>query len=413
MSNLNGVSIEKGKQGANILGGADSVSGMIIGAPAPASLTHDVAKVVFNMRDVEALGITEEYDTTNKVNVYRHAVEFYRTAGEGTELYIMVVDPTTTMSAICETKAKSMLPVAKGKIKQLAIAINVPEGAEITMLNGIPENVYNAIPKAQALALWAFDNHMPCQVFLEGYNYGGEASSVAHLREIENVTATKVSVFIGQDYKYAKTLTGNSQKFADVGTLLGVCAKAKVHQNVGNNEEFNITDATKDAWMEPGVSSHTSNDQVFEDLQTLEEKGFLFGVEYTGMAGVRINNDHVCTPIVVDADNKVNEHTIAYGRVMDKAVRGLRTAYLPKVKTDWVVNKDTGKIPPGVVVALENIGDKVFEDMEKRGEITYGKTSVDKDSDLIVSKELKVSFVAIPKGSIGEIKGTINLKTQV
>ncbi|MCM8866334.1 hypothetical protein J2Q04_13590, partial [Tenacibaculum finnmarkense genomovar finnmarkense] len=107
-----------------------------------------------------------------------------------------------------------------------------------------------------------------------------------------------------------------------------------------------------------------------------------------------------------------NEHTIAYGRVLDKAVRGLRTAYLPKVKTDWVVNKDTGKIPPGVVVALEDIGDKVFEDMEQRSEITFGKTFVDKDSDLIVSKELKVSFVLVPKGAIGEIKGTINLKTQ-
>lgn len=281
------------------------------------------------------------------------------------------------------------------------------------MLNGIPENVYNAIPKAQGLALWGYDNHMPFQVFLEGYNYGDAASSVVHLREIENVFATKVSVFIGQDYGYAKTRSGHSQKFADVGTLLGVCAKARVNQNVGNNEEFNITDATKDAWLEPGLSSHTTNDEVFEDLQTLETKGFLFGLEYTGMAGVRINNDHTCTPIIVDSEHKVNEHTIAYGRVIDKAVRGLRVAYLPKVKTDWVVNKDTGKIPPGVVVALENIGDNVFEDMVARGEITYGKTYVDKDSDLIISKELKVSYVLIPKGCIGEIKGTINLKTQV
>ncbi|MCG8776518.1 hypothetical protein G1K67_13535, partial [Tenacibaculum finnmarkense] len=49
---------------------------------------------------------------------------------------------------------------------------------------------------------------------------------------------------------------------------------------------------------------------------------------------------------------------------------------------------------------------------EQRSEITFGKTFVDKDSDLIVSKELKVSFVLVPKGAIGEIKGTINLKTQ-
>ncbi|MBE7687407.1 hypothetical protein F6A46_04040 [Tenacibaculum finnmarkense genomovar ulcerans] len=414
MSNINGVSIKKGQQGANVLGGADSVSGIIVGAvSAPTPLGFDSPKVVYNMKDVESLGITATFDTTENTILHRHLKEFYRNAGDGTELYLMVVESgLRTMSSICEEQAKRMLAFAKGKIKQIAIAYNEP--GQYTMLNGMPENVYSAISKAQGLALWAYNNHMPCQVFLEGYNCGNNAASMANLREIENLNATKVSVFIGQDYHYAETQTKTptNRQFADVGSLLGICAKAKVNENVGNNEKFNITDATKDAWLEPGLSSHKQNDEIFEDLQTLETKGYLFGLEYTGMAGVRINNDHTCTPIIVDANNKVNEHTIAYGRVLDKAVRGLRTAYLPKVKTDWVVNKDTGKIPPGVVVALEDIGDKVFEDMEQRSEITFGKTFVDKDSDLIVSKELKVSFVLVPKGAIGEIKGTINLKTQ-
>lgn len=106
MANINGVSIIKGKQGANVLGGADSVSGLIVGALAPTNIAYNVAKAVYNMKDVETLGITEAYDLASKVNFHRHLKEFYRSAGEGTELYIMVVEPTLTMSAICKENAK-------------------------------------------------------------------------------------------------------------------------------------------------------------------------------------------------------------------------------------------------------------------------------------------------------------------
>ena len=67
---------------------------------------------------------------------------------------------------------------------------------------------------------------------------------------------------------------------------------------------------------------------------------------------------------------------------------------------------------PATVVALEDIGDGVLERMIANGEISYGKTTIDKDGDLVVEKVLKISFVVVPKGSIGEIKGTINLKKQ-
>ena len=252
---------------------------------------------------------------------------------------------------------------------------------------------------------------MPCQVLLEGYGYGGTASSTANLRELPNLNATKVSVVIGQDYSYAKSKEGKAQKYADVGTVLGVCSKALVQQNIGNNELFNLTDATQGVWIEPALSSYTTIVDAFDDLQTLEDKGYIFGITYAGIAGVRINNDHTCTPVVVDSHHNMNEHSIAYGRIMDKASRGLRTAYLPKIKTDWELD-EKGKMRPATIVALEDIGDSVLERMFANGEISYGKTTIDKDSDLVVEKVLKISFVVVPKGSIGEIKGTINLKTQ-
>ena len=58
--------------------------------------------------------------------------------------------------------------------------------------------------------------------------------------------------------------------------------------------------------------------------------------------------------------------------------------------------------------------DEVFGVMAAEGKITAGKTTVDPNSDLLISpRELKVSFVLVPTGQIDEIKGTINLKTSI
>lgn len=410
MANLKGVDIQKGKIGANRLSSNDAVSGLILSAVKPEHLELDKPTTLFNLKDVLALGITPEFDKTNNCNVYRHCAEFFAMAGEGIPLHLLLVTNTTKMVDMIETKAKKLLAYARGEIRQLALGVNATSSP--SMLNGLPDDVYNSIAKAQALYNWAYDNHMPCQIFLEGRHYSGTASSSANLREIEDLQADKVSVVIGQDWLHAETLTGEAQKYADVGTALGTCARAKVQENIGDNGQFNLTDATASRWIEPGLSSHQTNAEAYEDLQTLESKGYIFGVTYAGLTGVRWNNDHTCTPIIVDADNSMNEHSIAYGRVTDKAVRELRRAYLPIIKTTWQVDAKTGKLSKGTLVALEDVGNKVLEDMISRGEITTGKTYIDADSDLLVERVLKVSYKIVPKGVIGEIKGTINLKTR-
>jgi hypothetical protein len=413
MAELSGVKIQRGKIGANTITDGDGIAAIVIGSPVTGQLAHKVAKVIYNLSDAESLGINQAFDVDNDVNVYRHIKEFYRMATEGNELHIMLVDPAVTMVAILEDTdleyAKRLLIEAKGKVRQLAVAVN-PTGIT-TFLNGLPDDVFNAIPKAQGLYDWADALFMPCQVLLEGYDYVGTAATVISLREIPNVSAPKVSLVNGQDWGYADTLTGNAKKFADVGTALGTLAACAINQNIGENESFNLTDATKNSWLVPGLSSHQKNTDVIEDLQTLEDKGFIFGIEYIGMAGVRWNNDHTCVAIVVDSEGNVNEHTISYGRTHDKARRLLRTALLPKVKTTHAVDSETGKISLGVLKNFENIGNEVLGDMIARLEISDGETTVDPNSDIIVDKELKLSFVFIPYGTIATIKGTSNLKT--
>ena len=416
MANLNGVDMQKGLVGMNALTGSDGVSGIIIGSPAAPQLALNIVEELYNIDDVEAKGITAQFDLDNNVNVYRHLSEFYRMAGRGQKLFLILVDATATMVDILEDvdvkSAKKLLIEAKGGIKQIGVAANI--AGAITSLNSIPDDVFAAIPKAQGLANWAFENNFPCQVLLEGYSFSGDAASSQDLRAIENLLAPKVSVVIGQDWDYADTLpAGNQQKLADVGTALGTLSACTIAQNIGDNEAFNLTDAIAEAWLEPGLSSHQKNDEVFAGLQTLENKGYIFGVTYTGIAGVRWNNDHTCTEIVIDAQGKINEHTIAYGRTHDKAIRLLYAALIPKVKTKQPVDPKTGKLPIGVVRNFEGIGDDVLNDMLNRKEISGGKTTVDPDSDLIVAKLLKTNFRIVPYGNINTIEGTSNLKSKL
>ncbi len=259
MANLKGVDIKKGRMGANRLSGNDPVSGIIIGASVGTDLLAlHTATVAYNMRDVQLLGVTDNFDKTNNINVFRHCSEFYAMAGEGTPLYLMLVPQSAEISEIVETDAKKLLAFAKGEIRQLGIAVN-PQTAPQTMIDGLPADVFNGIAKAQGLCQWAYDNNMPCQILLEGHHYGGQAATSANIRELENLNADKVSVVIGQDWLYAEGLSGERKKFADVGTALGTLSRAKVHENIGDNSQFNLTDATRGRWLEPGLSSHQTN----------------------------------------------------------------------------------------------------------------------------------------------------------
>ncbi len=107
MSNINGVNFKKGKVGTNRLGSDDSISGIVLTGPAPTKLTLSTPKVVFNIEDVESLGITKEYDTTNNVHVYEHLYEFFRFAPTGTELYLILEDQTKKLVDLCDEPAKN------------------------------------------------------------------------------------------------------------------------------------------------------------------------------------------------------------------------------------------------------------------------------------------------------------------
>lgn len=425
MGSLKGVNIQRGTIGASVDQGADAITGLLAtGVAVAADAANGISGIALgqtvkltSLTDAEAYGINESYDSTNSLSVYRHISEFYRMFPNGT-LYLMLYSGDME-AAFAEQYAKKLIIDANGEIRILGIA-NTPAAATEEYLNGFPEDVFGSIQLGQQLYDWAFSTFRPCQIILEGRDFN--AANAASALDLRNITisnqvleAFKVSVCIAQDWKFADGLDAIRKKMADLGTMLGSIAKKAVNENIGEVEGGNLVDTTNNKWLVAGLSNHQTIAGWDSQLEALDSKGYIFAISYTGIAGYYWNNDHTCTPIKKDKDGYFNEYTISYGRVHDKAVRDLRTCLLPKVKSTQPVDPNTGKLPQALVTYFERLADDdVFNAMAAEGLITAGKTTVDPESDLLISpRELKVSFVLVPTGQIDEIKGTINLKTSI
>ncbi len=412
-----GVTIKKGRPGVSVLGGASSTSGLIMNGVAVADkIALGEVKELYSPEDAEALGLDADYDALNKVRVFYHIKEFFRMAGKGRKLYIMLVAQSVTLTDMATDAAgaiaKKLVIDANGECYQLGLVRNPDEEYEATLLNGLDADVLTAIPAAQALHDWTFETDRPCNIILEGREFNGTAAAAQNLREIENVSATNVSVIIGQDYDYAETQDAIGKKHAAVGTALGCLSAINVNQNIGETATMNIMDANRGIFVNPGLSSHQLARDVESSWDTLDAKGYIFCHSYSGYPGIYWNDDHTCTPIVLDSDDNFNEYKISYGRTMGMAARRLKLKYMPKVKSVQKLDPATGKLPSGSIMYLERLGDEVFEEMADL--ISGGKTYVDPDSNLSVSpKILNISFTVVPDGTIEQIAGAINLKTQL
>ena len=427
MGSLKGVNIQRGTLGANTTGNNDAICGLLAtGVAVEANAAQGISGIALkqtvklqSLADAEAYGINEAYDNDNSLSVFRHVSEFFRKGGEGNTLYLMLYSGTMD-AAFADDVAKQLIIDAEGAIRTLAISNTPAAGAEIEYVNGLPEDVYNAIQSGQQLYEWAYSTFRPCQIVIEGRDFNAlNAASALDLRNIlvsgQPLEAYKVSLCIAQDWKAADTLDNVRKKRADVGTMLGCIASKAVNENIAEVEGGNITDALNGKWLVAGLSNHQTIAGWDSELESLDTKGYIFAITYVGLSGYYWNNDHTCTPVIRDKDGYFNEYTISYGRTHDKAVRELRRCLLPKVKSTQPVDPATGLLPQSLVTYFERLADgDVFDKMAAAGEITDGKTTVDPASDLLISpRVLKVSFVIVPTGQIDEIKGIINLKTSI
>ncbi len=406
---LRGVSIVEGRIGLSVNGGREFAlicNGVAVTDKAQLSTAYTFRRP----SDAVALGIDAAYDTANSVCVYRHISEFYRMAGDGVKLHFMLVAQTAKPVDMLAS-AKTLIVESGGNVTDIAVAYN-PTVNGTVYVNGIDTDVHDAIAALQTFAEWASDKDMPVHTILEGRNISDTVSAMADLRDLSvgdaTLEATKVTLVVGQDWTYADTLPAVCKRFADVGNYLGVIARNEWNRNPGEQAVNNLTDTDRGIFVVGGLSNHKKYAEVYDSLETMNDKGYVFPIRYTGVSGYWWNDGHVCAPIILDKDGNMNQHTIYYSHTFDMSKRALRLAYLPEVKS--VYELENGLLPQGSVDVLSEIGNQAFEAMGSL--ISSGKAVVDATSDLLIKKELNVSFSVVPTGCINEIKGTLNLKNK-
>ena len=421
---IRGFELNKGTVGASSTVD-DNICGLIANGPAVAAVEGGVTGVeigtvypITKVKDAESMGITSSYDLTNNVRIHRHISEFYRMAGEGVKLYLVIGATDDTMGELIEAYGQALIIASGGLVSYIAVAYNPVVAYAPTIVDGLEEDVREAIALAQALHEWSWNTDRPVALLLEGRGFAGAGATALDLRNILSgaalLAATHVVLCIGQDWDYAETQNTVGQKFADVGTLMGTKAAISVNRSVAEVETLDISSAIRGRWLTAGLSSHQKIDAVEDDLSDLDNKGYVFGLSYTGITGIRWNNDHVCAPATVDDDGYISISTLGHAATINKAARMLRIRLLPKLKTTVPVDSETGYLPVGVRKYFENLGDTAFERMFNDGEISDGKSTVDPLSQLLTGdRELRVSFTVVPTATIGKIKGTLNLKTTV
>ncbi len=420
MSNLRGVILQKGKPGAN----AENLDGccglMNVGNFSFEGVELQANKTYMfrSLKEAEYYGITKDLDENYNVVLHRHISEFYRLAPKNTKLYFMHVSNAGNGEAL--SFAKQLVLEAKGEIRNVGVAYNTDETHINDFVDGLPIFVREDIAKAQNICAWAFEKDYPINIVLEGKN-AQMNPSILDLRNIQVSGQVaeygNVAVCVAQDYDYAETRQGASMLYADVGTLLGTIAKTKVNQNIGEIGEdsdldnLNLSDVKKKIWVTAGFSNHTTIVENDDLLQTFENKGYIFAVDYIGATGYRWNNDHTCTPIIIDEDGNMNTHNLALARTLNKLARLVRVKLLPKVKSTVPVDTKTGLLPTGIVKYFDDLGSEALIEMQGRNEVSGGQVIVDPKSNLFgEKKELGVYYTMIPTGTIGQIKGVLNIK---
>lgn len=343
----------------------------------------------FGIRDVQKKGITAAYDADNSLKVYAHCVDFYKQAGEGAELYLMLVAKTVLMAEMVDTAgdyATKLLQEKQGRIKLLGVG-RVPDPAYVaTPVEELDPDILTTISNTRTLISSQQALHQPVQIVIEGRDFQGDASKISDLRAL---SSNRVSVCLGWHEE--------SYEGSWLGLVLGKMAGIPVQRNIGRVKDGNL--GIQQAYMVSAAAAaakQTVEEYGEGNLKLLHQKGYIIPRAYPSLAGYYLNDDPVAISVTTDYNS------IAKGRVADKAARIAYQVYVRELLDDFVL--EGGKLPVAKVKDFEqSIRKQLDLQMTNQGEVSSVTPKIDPNQDVIATSELKVSIELEPVGTARKI----------
>lgn len=359
-------------------GTADGVAGLVLTGTntteEPALL--NTPKQVFGTSDAAALGISTFAS-------YRHVEDFYRMAGEGAELWIMVVAEATTMTEICDItnttdSAKKLLDTANGKIRVLGITRNPATPASHT--EGLDPDVQTAVVKAQELAEDFADVQAPVRVMVEGRDFKGVPADIPNFA---GGTHNRVSV-IGVG------IAANSATAA-VGLALGRVAGEPVQRKMSRVRSGDL--GLTEAFLTNGKSlSEVST----SELSAIHDQGVIVPRSFSGVNGFFFSGDQTATSPADDFSS------LARGRVIDKARTLAYQTLVQEIDDDLALTE--GQLPPVVIKSYKAKVETVLNSqMVTQGEASSAELIIDANQQILQADQLQATISIVPIGYASNI----------
>lgn len=335
-----------------------------------------------SIETAEKLGITDGEGVAWELRVlHHHLSEVYR-LNPGISLYVgLFAKPTGSNPTFSEIKV--MQNYTSGAVRQVAV------------WNGSKELTAGDLTALQGIATTLQESDRPLSIL-----YAPKVTSVTEmLTTLAGAGKCNVSVVIGQAGKgtgadlYADAANTGKTSVSGIGNALGIMSRAAVHQSIASVENF-PTGIDLPAFGD-GTLLRDLDTAIVESLDTAR---YLFFVTYDGFADSYFNDSH--TMDAAESDYAMIENV----RTMDKAVRGIRRALLPKLGGTLYVDAETGRLAPYEVEYLVTLANKPLEDMQKAGELSGLLVEIDPDQDVLSTSTLEFVIKQVGVGVLRRIK---------
>lgn len=383
---LPGIIFNRGEAGlGRPLPGNDHISGMVLyflNANLPSGYAiDDRSKKYFSIDEAIADGITEAGANT-KILFY-HIKEYFRIQPKGV-LYVHLADDT----GISYDEHQVLQRFADGEIRQFLIYdLSAYLPATLTTI--------------QAATTVLESEFQPCQVL---YAADMQALTLGGLASLNTLSNKNVHLIISEDGAGdgAALAISESTSITDGGAKLGAVSLAKVNQNIGWKQNFNMTDGQEleVPAFATGATTELFKDQASSLITTLHDDGFLFLLKDTGFDGTY--NNGFRSAIIPSNDLSTGEKN----RTLDKGARNIRTILLPQVNGELFFNAD-GTLTEDTIAFFKNEAGRPLVQMQRDGEISAFIIEIDPTQNAQSTGKLKLTAKLVPVGVAEQIEVNI------
>ncbi len=365
---------EDGVVGMVLTGAIDGTGSYALGTPI----------LITSLNGLTEAGIT---DDGNEFAV-RQVTNFYKEAGTGAKLYLLLVANTLTVADMADydndAGAKALLDYAQGEIRVLGIMSDDTAVGTITVTDGLNEDVYTALENMEVMAANYFAQQWPFRCVVGGTSYSGVPAELANLKTF---SYSRSAVLVGD--------TTDDVPGAAIGLLLGRIAAIPVQRKVSRVKDGPA--ATTTAFL-----GDSPIENVPYDAPLIAGKGYITWQQYPREAGYYWSGDRTA---VINTDDYAY---LSRGRIIDKAHIIAYATLLQEVDDEVPVDPDSGKMDVGYCRTLEQMIENAINlAMTSNGEVVSITVFVDPDQNVLSTGEISVNMGIVPYGYSSVINVTL------